>query len=268
MTRYGEPERGTLQNTIVAANAPVNCFAKMIDGGHDISFPETSCPGANVDPRLGPLAANGGPTLTQALLPGSPAIDAVPATGAGCPATDQRGVSRPQGPACDIGAFEVAVPAPPAGGGAGNVPGPGPVAHLASLTRLSETYATFALAPVATPLSAVTAARRHHRGTVFSFSLDQAATVRIAIAALTPGRRVGSRCVHDSHKLRHKPRCTRAVAAGTLMRAAHAGKNRVAFSGRIGSRALRPGRYSASFTAIDAAGASSRQTLTFTIVAR
>jgi hypothetical protein len=41
---------------------------------------------------------------------GSAAIDQVPATGAGCPATDQRGVKRPQDSACDIGAFEFATP--------------------------------------------------------------------------------------------------------------------------------------------------------------
>jgi hypothetical protein len=57
-----------------------------------------------VDPKLGSLADNGGPTLTMALLPGSPAIDAGSAVGA--PATDQRGVARPQGPGVDIGAFE------------------------------------------------------------------------------------------------------------------------------------------------------------------
>jgi hypothetical protein len=57
------------------------------------------------DPGLGALGDNGGPTLTHALLPGSPAIDA--ASGAFCPATDQRGVARPIGPACDVGAFEL-----------------------------------------------------------------------------------------------------------------------------------------------------------------
>jgi hypothetical protein len=40
----------------------------------------------------------------MALLPGSPAIDA--GSTAGAPATDQRGVARPQGPGLDIGAFE------------------------------------------------------------------------------------------------------------------------------------------------------------------
>jgi hypothetical protein len=50
------------------------------------------------------LADNGGPTLTHALLAGSAAIDAANTTV--CPATDQRGVARPQGAGCDVGAFE------------------------------------------------------------------------------------------------------------------------------------------------------------------
>jgi beta-glucanase (GH16 family) len=57
-----------------------------------------------VDALLGPLADNGGPTLTHALGTTSPAIDA--ALAAACPATDQRGVSRPQGSGCDVGAYE------------------------------------------------------------------------------------------------------------------------------------------------------------------
>jgi len=56
------------------------------------------------DPILGPMADNGGSTQTMALLHGSPAIDA--GNGANCPATDQRGVARPLGNGCDIGAFE------------------------------------------------------------------------------------------------------------------------------------------------------------------
>ena len=54
------------------------------------------------------LADNGGYTQTHALVPGSPAVDAVP-TDCGPPETDQRGVPRPQGAACDIGALEVAL---------------------------------------------------------------------------------------------------------------------------------------------------------------
>ena len=64
-----------------------------------------SCsPSLSGDPNLGPLADNGGPTQTMALLPGSPAFDA--GDDANCPATDQRGLTRPQGPHCDIGAYE------------------------------------------------------------------------------------------------------------------------------------------------------------------
>lgn len=55
----------------------------------------------------GALANNGGFTQTHALLAGSPAIDA--GTNTGCPATDQRGVSRPQGTFCDIGSYEATV---------------------------------------------------------------------------------------------------------------------------------------------------------------
>jgi hypothetical protein len=64
--------------------------------------------GSGKEPLLGQLAANGGPTQTQALLAGSPAIDAGGTTG--FPATDQRGDPRPDGTsdggACDIGAYE------------------------------------------------------------------------------------------------------------------------------------------------------------------
>lgn len=56
------------------------------------------------DPLLRPLGNYSGFTQTFALLPGSPAIDKVSGI---CPLTDQRGVSRPQGAACDIGAYEM-----------------------------------------------------------------------------------------------------------------------------------------------------------------
>jgi CSLREA domain-containing protein len=57
-----------------------------------------------IDPKIGPLADNGGPTRTRALLAGSPAIDA--ASDTDCPATDQRGVARPRGAGCDMGSYE------------------------------------------------------------------------------------------------------------------------------------------------------------------
>jgi len=62
----------------------------------------------SIDDVLKPLANNGGPTQTMALVDNSLAIDAADDTA--CPATDQRDVSRPQGAKCDIGAFEYQPP--------------------------------------------------------------------------------------------------------------------------------------------------------------
>jgi hypothetical protein len=104
----------TLENTI-AANSPSggNCSGAILDGGGNLQHPGTDCglTIASDDPLLGPLQNNGGPTDTMALQPGSPAIDA--AVAANCPPTDQRGVSRPQGAGCDIGAYERIPNSPP-----------------------------------------------------------------------------------------------------------------------------------------------------------
>lgn len=81
-------------NNLVETNGPE---------GHTCGLPAVTG-----DPLLGALADNGGVTQTMALLAGSPAINAGDA--AACPATDQRGTSRPQGSACDIGAFEYVAP--------------------------------------------------------------------------------------------------------------------------------------------------------------
>jgi hypothetical protein len=103
-----------LKSTIVA-NSPSggNCAGPITSLGHNLDS-GTTCgfnqPGDrnNANPLLGPLQDNGGLTQTHALLPGSPAIDAGDNTG--CPSTDQRGVARPGGSACDIGAVEARLP--------------------------------------------------------------------------------------------------------------------------------------------------------------
>jgi len=106
----------TLSNTIISGNQWYACdhwtgSVVVISGGHNIVQDDTCAPDATdiiqTDAGLAPLDDNGGPTLTHALLGSSVALDAAGA--ALCPATDQRGVIRPQGSGCDIGSFEAEV---------------------------------------------------------------------------------------------------------------------------------------------------------------
>lgn len=106
-----------VRRTILSNTGP-NCSGTVTSQGYNIENAATCALGAtgdrpNTNPTLLPLANNGGPTQTMALAPTSPAIDAGDPA---CPppATDQRGVARPQGPRCDIGAFEFVPPLPPA----------------------------------------------------------------------------------------------------------------------------------------------------------
>ena len=86
-----------------------------IDDDGSCSLSAVNSSQSDVPADLGPLQNNGGPTETQAPGFGSPALNRIPVgtTENGmtlCPGTDQRGVSRPQGSECDIGAVEVAIP--------------------------------------------------------------------------------------------------------------------------------------------------------------
>ena len=82
-------------------------------GGTDLTATSDGTTPTLSSALLNPTAANnGGTTLNHALVTGSPAIDAAGATG---PAIDQRGISRPQGSAFDIGAFELEQSSPPTG---------------------------------------------------------------------------------------------------------------------------------------------------------
>jgi plastocyanin len=96
-------------------------------------------------------------------------------------------------------------------------------------------------------------------GSAFRFQLSEPARVRIVIERLLPGRRLGGRCSEPSARNRGAPRCIRSVVVATLVRSNRtAGSNTIAFSGRVGRRALRPGRYRATLSATDAAGNRSR----------
>ena len=108
----------TLTNVIIAGNSPDDCahFSPIPVSSHNLDSDATCGFTAlsdhqGADPMLGPLADNGGLTMTHALLPGSEAIDV--GDNVDCPQTDQRGRARPVdgdgqgGPVCDIGAFEL-----------------------------------------------------------------------------------------------------------------------------------------------------------------
>jgi hypothetical protein len=105
-----------LSNTIIANSTPGgDCTnpAAIATNDHNLIKDGSCCTALSGDPKLGPLADNGGPTQTMALLAGSPAINA--GNNANCLGTDQRGTTRPQpaGGTCDIGAFELGDTTPP-----------------------------------------------------------------------------------------------------------------------------------------------------------
>src|SRR5215211_5819644 len=324
----------TVMNSIVASNGAPACVNTPTDGGHNIIFNDLSCgPGLNADPLLQPLADNGGPTLTRKPTVGSPAIDLVPAGGAGCAATDQRLVLRPSGLGCDAGAYELAPPSLTVGGATGisldsatlqgqvnpnaqastfhfeygtttsygsstpqqDLPaGVDPVAVSAAITDLApgttyhlrlvganadgdgvspdQTFVTTAqpggpgggggdtTAPVFQSASMkpktfavnrrgpaeTLVAAKVKRGTTFRYRLSEAARVVFTIQ-----RRKGKRFVQ----------------AKRFAKVSKAGANTKRFVGRIGKRALKPGRYRATLLATDAAGNRSKATrLKFRVV--
>ena len=112
------PPVTTFASTIVAAlGAPgSSCGGQeaLIDAGYNLDT-GTSCGFSvaqhsqiNAAPQLGALASHGGPTQTMALGTGSAAIDVIPTATPGCTgAVDQRGIQRPNGSGCDIGAMEM-----------------------------------------------------------------------------------------------------------------------------------------------------------------
>jgi hypothetical protein len=119
----GSGSSSTPANTIIATNsgsAASDCggTGTVSSQGHNLVGSDSGCvftastgdevgtSGSPINPLLGPLANNGGPTPTLALQPASPAIDA--GNPAACPTTDQRAFPRPDmsGTPCDIGAYE------------------------------------------------------------------------------------------------------------------------------------------------------------------
>jgi Ca2+-binding RTX toxin-like protein len=100
----------TGRSSIVAANEGADCGGVVRSRGHNIGGDGTCFRGATdlrrARPKLAPLADNGGPVWTMAVPSGSPALNAGFAAGASCGGVDARGVPRPAGSRCDVGAYE------------------------------------------------------------------------------------------------------------------------------------------------------------------
>jgi uncharacterized repeat protein (TIGR01451 family) len=109
-----------IKNSIIADNeletgdnncdVPITSWGYNLESASDCGFSEATDL-QNTDPVLGPLQDNAGPNMTHALLPGSPAINAAACTDIGgvLVESDQRGIERPQGATCDMGAYEATV---------------------------------------------------------------------------------------------------------------------------------------------------------------
>lgn len=211
-----------------AANADLSQFdlvrtAAALEHGTLTGKPLTA------DPLLGPLQANGGPTMTMAPASGSPAIDA----GDSCLSSDQRGLPRPDNgeTTCDIGAYETQdVPTSP--------PIVTPPIPVITGKKLSPTV--FRAAPTG---PSATSARRY--GTTVFFTLNIAASVRFTVTAMLPGRRTrGGRCIKPSRANRKLHRCARQIlVAGSFTRDGAQGANSFHFNGRIAGHRLRSGGY-------------------------
>jgi hypothetical protein len=156
---------------------------------------------------------------------------------------------------------------------AGPVPPAGPASSPDTLAPTVSSFGMsrkrFRVGHARTPTAAKRKRRRTKVGTSFRYRLSEAASVRIVIQRRAKGRRVHGRCRKPTRKLRARKRCVRWLRKGTLTRAGKQGRNSHRFSGRIGRRALRPGRYRASLTATDKAGNRSRaKRVRFRIVRR
>ena len=238
------PDTISVENTILGscAGKPVRSLEYNIEPG-------TTCgigvkgDRPNTDPMLGPLADNGGQTLTRKPLPGSPAIDS-----AKCflGAVDQRQRPRPIGKTCDIGAVEVDLPPPPV------------------ITRLRLDPPTLRAGG---PGVSFSARRPVPRGSRIRFRLDRAAVVAFALRRALPGRRAGGRCVAPTRANRRSRPCTRLLdLPNTVRRTLQAGSVSLRFRGFWRGRRLAPGFYRLVAVARGEGGAGKTVSARFRVV--
>jgi len=202
----------TIKSTILSGNTGGNClnYGSPTSDGYNLSDDNTcssfltatgdlnNTP-AGLDPNG--LQNNGGPTQTIALLPTSPAVDAIPLSActdaSGNPvATDQRGTTRPQGQACDIGAYEL-TQVPTANVCPAGQTTPAPCSYTITLQYNLPSGPTFG----ANPVKVVTQGAPNLDFTLANTTCSgspSSCTVQVTFAPLAPGLRMGAVQLTDS----------------------------------------------------------------------
>ena len=140
-------------------------------------------------------------------------------------------------------------------------PLPPPVAADTTAPRVSRVSLTRTRFAVGRKATAVSSARpkqngaRRHAGRSSASACRSGPPCGSCSSGRRSGRRAGGKCRRATRRLRGRPRCTRYVASGTLVRRKlRSGTRRVSFTGRVGRRALHLGVHRASLSAADAAG--------------
>jgi streptogramin lyase len=161
-----------------------------------------------------------------------------------------------------VARFTVDAPAPPpsGGGGGGTTPGGsgagatpvGPVDNSGTpqVSNVAVKPSRFRVGASATAVSAAKG------GTTITYLLTKDATATLKFEQAVQGRVRVPNCVRITRRNRNGRKCTRFVPKGQITRTGQQGQNAVQFSGRIGRRPLRPGRYRVGVAGTDAQGRS------------
>jgi hypothetical protein len=207
----------------IALSAPANGATYTQGQAVTADYSCTAPAGATMTACAGPVA-NGAPIDTQTLGSHTFTVNALDSDGA---------------TASQSASYTVAA--------AGGTDTTAPVVRSAA--AIPRTFAVDSNGRAETAVSA-----RAHRGTTFRYTLSEAARVVFTIERPAAGRKSGKRCVRPSRKNRKKRKCTRYVIAGRFAVQSAAGPKSHHFSGKIGHRKLKPGRYRVTLAATDAAG--------------
>lgn len=214
--------------------------------------------GVPVITSIGPASGStaGGTTVT---ISGSRLADVTGVTFGGIPATAMT----------PVGDSQMTATAPSHAAGAVDVLATDAAGTSTAVAGDAFTYV--APAPVAPAISGVSQSRRSwkaRKGTAFAFNLSQQAGVALAFTQTVAGRKAHGRCVAHTKRNRKQPACKRTIKRGALSFSGKSGANKLSFKGRLSrTKQLKPGRYTVTLTATNAAGLKSApQTLAFTIL--